>query len=87
MISAAAGEPTHVVPLKAAERGAFVPASFNSGVRNTSDLGVVWAEWDRPMRVVKVTYTDQVTLLNEQGEEAVFQVPRVEYLVVPENVD
>ena len=81
------GKPATKVVNQAAERGAFVPASFNSGVRDTSDLGVVWPERSRPMRVVKVVYRDQVKLLNEQGEEVVVEVPRVEFLVVPEKID
>lgn len=72
---------------KPVERGEFVPASFNSGVQDASDLGVMWAERSRPMRVVKVVYLDQVKLLNEQGEEVVVEVPRVEYLMVPEKID
>lgn len=71
----------------AMERGDFVPASFDSGVSDASDLGVVWAAPDRPVRVVKVVYIDKVKLLNEEGEEIVATTPRVEYLVVPENVD
>lgn len=81
----------NVAPVKVAretaKRGAFVPASFNSGVQDASDLGVMWAERSRPMRVVKVVYLDQVKLLNEQGEEVVVEVPRVEYLLVPEKID
>jgi len=81
------GDGPAVVTRDAADRGAFVPASFNSGVSDTSDLGVVWPERSRPMRVVQVVYRDQVKLFNEQGEEVVVEIPRVEYLMVPEKID
>ncbi|BCX49904.1 hypothetical protein HAHE_38120 [Haloferula helveola] len=64
---------------------AFVPASFQSGVSDTRDMGVVWNRGDA-MRVVKVIYHDKVKLLNEKGETYEVKVPRVEYIVVPEQV-
>jgi hypothetical protein len=87
MTNSSARAPLTVVPSEASERGAFVPASFESDVSDTSDLGVVWARGSGPVRVLRMTYMDQVKLMNEQGEEAVFSVPRVQYLVVPEKVD
>lgn len=70
-----------------ADPAAFSPASFESGVSQTHDLGRMWSGGERAMRVVKVTYKDRVVWLNENGEEVVTEVPRVEYLVVPEQVD
>jgi hypothetical protein len=67
--------------------GAFVPAAFNSGVSNTDDLGVMWSNDQKPMRVVRVVYKDIVRFLNEKGEEVAVEVPRVEYLMVPEEID
>ncbi len=67
--------------------GAFVPATFNSGVSNTDDLGVMWSDDRKPMRVVRVVYKDVVRFLNEKGEEVAVEVPRVEYLMVPEEID
>jgi hypothetical protein len=67
--------------------GAFVPASFGSGVSGTDDLGVMWSGDQKPMRVVRVVYKDVVTFLNEKGEEVSVEVPRVEYLMVPEEID
>lgn len=67
--------------------GAFVPASFNRGVSDTDDLGVMWSGDQKPMRVVRVVYRDVVTFLNETGEEVSVEVPRVEYLMVPEEID
>lgn len=75
------------VPAAAMSHGDFVPASFDSGVSNASDLGVLWAGPDRPVRVVKVVYTDKVKLLDGKGGEIIATTPRVEYLVVPEKVD
>ncbi len=70
-----------------ADPAAFSPASFESGVAHTDDLGRMWAGRERAMRVVKVVYKDRVVWLNEQGEEVVTEVPRVEYLMVPEEID
>ncbi len=67
--------------------GAFVPASFGSGVSGTDDLGVMWSGDRKPMRVVRVVYKDVVTFLNEKGEEVSVEVPRVEYLMIPEEID
>ena len=69
------------------DSGAFMPAAFNSGVSGTDDLGVMWSEDQRPMRVVRVVYKDVVRFLNEKGEEVAVEVPRVEYLMVPEQID
>jgi hypothetical protein len=76
----AAGAPTPA-------RSSFVPAGFSSGLSDASDLGVMWSDDRRPMRVVRVVYTDKATLLNDEGEEVVVEVPRVEYVVVPEKID
>ena len=67
--------------------GAFQPAAFGSDVSDTRDLGVMWSKDRRPMRVVRVVYQDRVELTNEKGEQVVMEVPRVEYLMLPEEVD
>lgn len=69
------------------QSGAFVPAAFNSGVSNTDDLGVVWTDEHKPMRVVRVVYMDRVIFTNEKGDRLQRDIPRVEYLMVPENID
>lgn len=66
---------------------AFVPASFNSGVSDADDLGVMWSGDRKPMRVVRVVYMDTVTYENREGDRLQREVPRVEYLVVPEKID
>jgi len=66
---------------------AFQPAGFGSDLSGTDDLGVMWSDDEQPMRVVRVVYTDRIEFLNDKGERAVLEVPRVEYFVVPEKVD
>lgn len=75
------------IPARQIDPGAFVPASFNSGVSDTDDLGVMWSDNRKPMRVVRVTYMDTVTFVNEKGDRLQREVPRVEYLMVPEKID
>ncbi|GAA5482453.1 hypothetical protein [Haloferula sargassicola] len=67
--------------------GNFVPASIDSAVRSTDDLGVRYNRQAKPMRVVRVTYMDHMKLRNEKGEIIETKVPRVEYVVIPERVD
>ncbi len=67
--------------------GHFQPASIDSAVRRTEDLGVRYNRQAKPMRVVKVTFLDRMKLLNEQGQVIETTVPRVEYVVLPEQVD
>ncbi|MGE9289989.1 MAG: hypothetical protein ACQKBT_03300 [Puniceicoccales bacterium] len=69
------------------DRGHFVPAAFNSGVSNASDLGLMWPDQGRPVRVLKVIYMDEIKMMNDEGEELIYTAPRVEYVVVPEKVD
>ncbi|MCH7226788.1 hypothetical protein [Haloferula sp. A504] len=70
-----------------ADPEAFTPASFESGVAKADDLGRIWAGGDKSVRVVKVVYKDRVVWLNAQGEEMVTEVPRTEFLVVPDEID
>lgn len=69
------------------DSGHFQPATFDSDLQGTQDLGVKWNRQAKPMRVVRVTYLDRMKFLNEKGEEVVAEVPRVEYVVLPEQVD
>ena len=65
----------------------FVPAAFNTGLSQVSDAGVLWQSKNQPQRVVKVVYWDRVTLVNPEGKEIEYEKPRVEYILVPENID
>lgn len=79
--------PVRTAPAVTADPATFQPASFESGVSNTRDMGRMWAGGEQAVRVVKVVYKDRVVWLNEQGEEVVTEMPRTEYLVVPEEID
>ena len=68
-------------------RAAFAPAAFSTDVRNTNDLGVVWSDDRQPLRVVKVIYMDETQFLNDRGEEIIAEIPRIEYILVPEKID
>ncbi|MBB5353338.1 hypothetical protein HNR46_003594 [Haloferula luteola] len=79
----------NAVPIEQAPAadGHFQPASIDSAVSQTEDLGLQWNRQAQPMRVVRVTYMDRMKLLNEKGEVIETSVPRVEYVVIPEQVD
>jgi hypothetical protein len=65
----------------------FVPAAFNTGLSQASDEGVLWQSKNQPTRVVKVVYWDRVTLVNPEGKKIEYEKPRVEYILVPEEID
>jgi len=65
----------------------FVPAAFNTGLSQAKDEGVLWQSKSQPQRVVKVVYWDRVTLVNPEGKQIEYEVPRVEYILVPEKID
>lgn len=71
--------------LAAADSPNIVPAGFNRGIQSAQDQGVVW-HGGRGTRVVKVEYLDKA-VIQKDGKKVEVQQPRVEYLVVPENVD
>lgn len=76
-----------VRPTRAVDAAAFSPAGFESDVSDTRDLGRMWNGGPRAMRVVQVVYTDKVTFLNAEGEEVTIERPRVEYVMMPQEVD
>lgn len=67
--------------------GNFVPASFNRGISEIHDEGIVWKANKQPHNVVRMVYKDLITLKDSSGR--IFQVekPRVEYILVPANTD
>ncbi|WP_193213923.1 hypothetical protein [Luteolibacter marinus] len=67
--------------------GAFVNASFGSGLEEAKDEGVKWTADGRPVRRVRVIYRDRVQLRDANGRTFEAEVPRVEYLEVPEKID
>lgn len=70
-----------------ADPAAFTPASFESGLAEADDLGRIWAGGEKSVRVVKVVYKDRVVWFNERGEEMVTEIPRTEFLMVPDEID
>lgn len=65
----------------------FVPASFNRGLTEVHDEGVVWKSNNQPHSVVRVVYKDQITLKDHQGRTVEVEQPRVEYMLVPTKAD
>lgn len=65
----------------------FVPASFNRGLSEVHDEGVVWKSNSEPHRVVRVVYNDHVTLKDASGRTVEVEQPRVEYMLVPDKTD
>ena len=65
----------------------LVPASFNRGLTEAHDEGVVWQSNDQPHRVLKVVYTDRATLKDQTGRTYQVEQPRVEYILVPAHTD
>lgn len=61
----------------------FVPASFNRGVSEVHDEGVVWKSNNQPHSLVRVTYKDKITLKDKEGRTFQVEQPRVEYMLVP----
>ncbi len=65
----------------------LIPAGFKRGLSEARDEGVIWRSNDRPHRVLKVVYQDQVTLKDRSGTTYQVLQPRVEYILVPANTD
>lgn len=65
----------------------FVPASFNRGLSEVRDEGVVWKSDNQPHSVVRVVYKDKITLKDANGRTFQVEQPRVEYMLVPAKTD
>ena len=74
-------------PVTATVPSNFVPASFNRGLSEVHDEGVIWKSNNEPHRVVRVVYTDHVTLKDANGRTVEVEQPRVEYMLVPDKTD
>lgn len=79
----ASGSPA--VPSPAGNR--LVPAGFNTGIRETSDQGVIWQPNSAPHRVLKVVSMDKVTYKDASGRIYQIEKPRVDYILVPDKAD
>ncbi len=75
---------SRIIPLEEARQ--FVPASYARGLSEARDEGVVWRD-NTPHRVLRIVYTDMITLTNDSGETVEVEQPCVEYIVVPEKMD
>jgi hypothetical protein len=71
------------VPRYPAAGSPLVPASFNRGLSQASDEGILMPSNNQPHRVLKVVYRDRVTLKDAQGRTYQVEQPRVEYILVP----
>lgn len=60
-----------------------LPAEFTRALSETQDQGIIWPNNDSPHRVIKVTYTDTVSMTHEDGSTYEVEKPRVEYYLVP----
>ncbi len=67
--------------------GSFLPASFNRGLSEIHDEGVVWQSDKQARSVVRVVYQDKITLVDENGRTFQVVQPRVEYMLVPAKTD
>lgn len=65
----------------------YLPAGFDSRVRQANDQGVIWTSPSAGHRVVQVIYNDRVTVMDQDGRLYPVERPRVEYLLLPEEID
>jgi hypothetical protein len=63
--------------------GDLVTAGFNRGISEARDEGVIWQANQKPHRVLKVVYRDQITLKDPNGKIYQAEQPKVEYILVP----
>jgi hypothetical protein len=64
----------------------FIPAGYNRNLSEARSEGVIWRNRE-PHRIVRIVYTERVTLNNSKGERIEVEQPRVEYVIVPAKVD
>ena len=74
-------------PAATASTPNFVPASFNRGLSEVNDEGVIWKSNNQPHSLVRVVYKDQITLKDAQGRTVEVERPSVEYMLVPAKTD
>ena len=65
----------------------LVPASFNRGLSDVQDEGIVWKSNNQPHSLVRVTYQDHMTLKDPSGRTFEVEQPRTEYMLVPVKTD
>jgi hypothetical protein len=65
----------------------IVPASFNRGVSEVNDEGIVWKGDNQPHNLVRVVYKDKMTVKENNGKTYQVEQPRVHYMLVPAHTD
>ena len=79
------------IPAASRVRGApasgVVPASVKSRIGSVRDEGIVWPAPGKAMRKIRVIYLDVVQTKDDQGRTVEATIPRVQYVLVPEQVD
>ncbi len=65
----------------------LVPASFDRGVTEVSNQGVVWKSGNQPHSVIRVAYQERITLKDTSGRTFQYEQPRVKYMLIPEKTD
>ena len=76
-------QPALSAPVLAAAPDSDFPAEFTRALSQTQDEGIIWGENKDPHRVLKVTYTDRVSMKRKDGSTYQVEKPRVEYYLVP----
>lgn len=79
----ASKSPAPTAPSPSAPPANFVPATFNRGLSEVHDEGIIWRDNAQPHSLVRVVYKDQVTLSDAKGRTLLVEQPRVEYMLVP----
>lgn len=69
------------------EPAGFVPAGVVTGLHDARDQGVIWNARGEPIRVLRMEYRDRMEYRAADGTVVEEEIPRIEYLVVPEKVD
>lgn len=62
-------------------------APISRNLSDTRDEGVVWRGKNQPHRVLRLTHTEQVTVMDADGNPVTKELPRVEYVIIPEKID
>ncbi len=79
--------PPPSAPITSQAAGNFVPASFNRGLSEVHDEGVVWKSNTQPHSLVRMVYKDKITLKDANGRTFQVEQPRIEYMLVPAKTD
>lgn len=78
---------TNLHPAAPIANSHFAPASYGRNLSETRDEGVIWSGKNQPHRVLRLTYTDKITMKNDKGETIQVERPRHEYVLIPEKID